>query len=543
MSRSSALFLVAAGLLAASIASRTTACPFCSAVSLTFSEEMANSDAVVIAKIVRRPPAPGPDDPVDAPAPLTGFEVVKVLKGEDLLGGKKEIDGIYFGQDPDDTQFLMMGIGKVDTQWSTPIALTPRSVEYLAKLPSLPPKGADRLAFFQEYFEDSDDLLARDSYDEFARAPYAEVKELKDRMHREKLLAWIDDPRIMTSHRRLYLTMLSVCGQPADIDHLEAMIKSDDREVKTALDALIACYLTLKGPDGLPLIEDLFLKNAQAEYTDTYSAIMALRFHGQESDTIPKPQLLAALRYMLDRPELADLVIPDLARWEDWSVMNRLAELFKNADEKSSWVRVPVINYLRVCPQPEAKALIEELAKVDPEAVERANSFFPLGTPGSETPVADVPPATKNGAEPTDEAAADSGTGDSGAGDPLTNAFSQDAQAPADPLPPAPVAEPEDAAAPAQPAANNDQAEQAAAPAVHESAPAPPAAAAQEAAPAAPAAEEKQSAAPVVKTSTKSRSAPSASPWALYIAPLGIAGLLFVAFQLLLRPNRSGTPA
>ena len=33
---------------------------------------------------------------------------------------------------------------------------------------------------------------------------------------------------------------------------------------------------------------------------------------------------------MLDRPQLADLVIPDLARWEDWSVMDRLVELFKN---------------------------------------------------------------------------------------------------------------------------------------------------------------------------------------------------------------------
>jgi hypothetical protein len=55
-----------------------------------------------------------------------------------------------------------------------------------------------------------------------------------------------------------------------------------------------------------------------------------------------------------------------------------LIKLFKNADEKSSWVRVPVINYLRSCPLPEAKSYIDELAKVDPDAVKRAQTFFPF---------------------------------------------------------------------------------------------------------------------------------------------------------------------
>jgi hypothetical protein len=90
---------------------------------------------------------------------------------------------------------------------------------------------------------------------------------------------------------------------------------------------------------------------------------------------------------------LADLVIPDLARWQDWSQMQRLAELFKDAKEQSSWVRVPVINFLRACPKPEAAELIKELEKIDPEAVKRANTFFPFGggasspTPGDSSGV------------------------------------------------------------------------------------------------------------------------------------------------------------
>ncbi len=81
---------------------------------------------------------------------------------------------------------------------------------------------------------------------------------------------------------------------------------------------------------------------------------------------------------MLDRPQLADLVIPDLARWEDWTQMEKLVQLFKEANDKSSWVRVPVINYLRACPKPEAKKYIAELEKIDPAAVKRANTFYPF---------------------------------------------------------------------------------------------------------------------------------------------------------------------
>ena len=234
----------------------------------------------------------------------------------------------------------------------------------------------------------------RDAYDEFAKAPYAAVKELKARIHRDKLRAWIADPNVTPSRRRLYLTMLGVAGDAEDCQQLENLMREQDRQKKLGLDAIIAAYLTLKGAAGLPLVEDLFLKNANADYTETYAAIMALRFHGQEEQVIPRDQLLAGLRTMLDRPQLADLVIPDLARWEDWSAIDRLVTLFKSANEDTEWVRVPVIKYLQACPLPEAKASLEELGKLDPEALKRAKSFFPFGAAAA--PSTKVPAGVEN---------------------------------------------------------------------------------------------------------------------------------------------------
>jgi len=362
---------------AAALWQRAAACPFCSAVSLTFSEEIGNSQVSAIAKLIQAPPRTDEGSSLDVAK--AKFEIVKVLKGAEHLGKTRQIDVAYFGDSPVGSKFLVNGIDPPAINWSTPIAITDRGVEYVTKALDLPKDGADRLAFFQDYLEDRDDMLSRDAYDEFAKAPYADVLALRDRMHHDKLVAWVKSTEIPVSRRRLYLTMLGAYGSKDDVPVLEEMIKSTDRQTKGALDALVAAYLTLRGPEGMPLVEELFLKNKDAEYTDTYATIMALRFHGTEEKIIPRPRLVEGLRLMLDRPQLADLVIPDLARWEDWSVIDKLVELFKNSDDESSWVRVPVINYLRACPLGEAKAKLDELAKLDPESIKRANSFFSLG--------------------------------------------------------------------------------------------------------------------------------------------------------------------
>lgn len=360
------------------------ACPFCAPVSQTFTEEMASMDAVVIARLTNLPAVATGTTAVRQEVPKATFEIVDVLKGTSHLGATKTLQTLFFGTAKTGEMFLVMGVDPPEIAWSTPMKVSERSAVYLRKLGDLPPKGADRLGFFQKYLEDQDATLARDSYDEFARAPYSEIQQLKPRLDREQILTWIKDPQIPANRRRLYLVMLSVCGGPQDLALLEQMLRSEDRQARAGLDAIIGCYLTLAGPEGMPLIEELFLKNTKAEYADTYAAIMALRFHGTETEIIPRARILQGLRHILDRIQLADLVIPDLARWEDWSQMERLVTLFKQADDKSSWVRVPVINYLRACPRPEAKQYLEELEKIDPDAVKRASSFFPFG--GSSAP-------------------------------------------------------------------------------------------------------------------------------------------------------------
>ncbi|MCC7474454.1 MAG: hypothetical protein IT425_03595 [Pirellulales bacterium] len=397
--------------------SRAVACPFCSVETKTLSEETGGADSVVLAKLVKEAPATA--DPGDPNSGMAKFSVVEVLKGAKELKGGSEIDVVFFGDSNREKVYLITGLGEEKVDWTTPLPLSTAAVEYVRKLPSVPALGADRIEFFQEYLEHADPLLAQDAYDEFAKAPYADLLALKNKMHHDRILKWVADPEASPSRRRLYLTMLGVCGTKDDVPLLEGMIASDfeqlrptlehdvglglsmggpwflpmvieaaqqdDRRRKLGLDALVACYLVLRGPEGMQLIEDRFLKNPRAEYTHVYSTIMALRFHGDENTgVIPRERLLAAMRLLLKNPEFADQVILDLSRWEDWAVLDQLVEMFKTSDE-NGYMRQPVVSYLTVASeQPgelgkRASAALEELEKLDPETVKTARSLMAFG--------------------------------------------------------------------------------------------------------------------------------------------------------------------
>lgn len=370
-------------------------CPFCSAASQTLRQESLSMDAVAIASLVS-------DGRVDIDGNAT-FVVERVLRGESLLEKGQKVQANYFGPGKNQKKFLLLGVDPRNLVWSSPLPLSAEAEKYIEEIQKLPEDPVARLDFYQKHFEHPDSLLARDSYDEFALAPYEDVKKLKSKMDHDQLMEWIRDPAISPDRKRLYYTMLGICGTPADAVEFESMIRSSDPDKRAGLDALIAAYLMLNGADGLKLIDDQFLANRKASYPDVYASVMALRFHGTEATVVPKEAILGSMRNLLAAPDLADLVIPDLARWGDWTQIDRLCELFKSANDDNSWVRVPVVNYLRACPLPEAKERLVELEKIDPKAVKRAATFFPIPAPPTDKKGDDkgAAPAKPAGSNPT----------------------------------------------------------------------------------------------------------------------------------------------
>ena len=124
------------------------------------------------------------------------------------------------------------------------------------------------------------------------------------------------------------------------------------------------------------------------------------------------------MRLVLDNPDISDQVIPDLARWEDWSILDQLVNKFKES-ERDAWIRQPVIAYLlTAAEQPgevgqSATTALEELEVLDPEGVKRARSYMAFGllargAATGEEKVKSDPSANEAEAEPSTEEVAES---------------------------------------------------------------------------------------------------------------------------------------
>lgn len=360
--------------LVAAVAGSAVACPFCESVQQTIRQQCITMDAVVIASSL---------DSALTVNPSTGIvkmKIERVIKGNDLVKVGQTVDAVYYGKVEVGRRFLLSGVDPPNLQWAC-LPVSKRAEKYIVDGSQVEDDPVARLRFYRHYLEDEEDLISRDAYDEFASTPYDVIQQIGPEMDHDQLIKWAKNPEIGADRKRLYFTMLGVCGSKDDLPMLEQMLRNPAKSVTGGLDALIACYLTLAGESGLPLIDELFIASKKTPFPQSYAAIMAIRFHGTEGDVIPRSALVESLHKVLDRSELADMVIPDLAKWKDWSQVERLKKLFIEAEKDKNWLRVPVINYLRACPLPKAEEAIAELEKIDPDAVRRAKMFFPVPVP------------------------------------------------------------------------------------------------------------------------------------------------------------------
>ena len=113
--------------------------------------------------------------------PMAKFEVREVLKGADALGGAKLIEAPFFDEKPLGGDYLILGTQQGGHRLGSP--LRPHAAKpqvCLRDRQAAGCSGPERLAYFQNYFEDSEDLLKNDSYYEFALAPYTMLQAMKD---------------------------------------------------------------------------------------------------------------------------------------------------------------------------------------------------------------------------------------------------------------------------------------------------------------------------------------------------------------------------
>jgi hypothetical protein len=350
-------WLFAAGtLLLAGPASRAVCCPFCSAPSQTMAEQVAQADGVCLVEWVSGKAASEQD-----PGTST-YEILQVVKGskESIAKGDR-VTLARFRAGKKGDLFLLMGTrsGKGSgIDWGSPTEITEPAFNYVAQAPPPEVPASKRLTYFVKFLEFPDQLVSNDAYAEFANAPYKDIAAVASRLPRDKIRTWIVRPETPQPRLGLYGMMLGLCGNDQDAQVLAEKISQKTEDFRIGIDGMISGYLLLTGPAGLEHIDEWKFKDRKVPFSETYAAMMGLRFMWQYAGgKIPNERLMQSMRILLERPELADLVIADLARWNDWSVQERLMEIYGKGDYNIPSIKRAIIRYMLASTQAKPAAV------------------------------------------------------------------------------------------------------------------------------------------------------------------------------------------
>lgn len=375
--------LLAGVALAGWTSSTVFGCPFCSAPSLTMTEQLSQANAALLVKWAGGQPAKDQD------GGFTEYEVVEVVSqpvGGKLAKGSKVKLVRYRAAKAGDLYMLLGTTAGAVIDWGSPIEVTEDSFTYVKNSPKPELPTNERLKYFLKFLEHPNPMVSTDAYGEFANAPYADITAIATDFPREKLRTWLSDPQISPSRLGLYGLMLGLCGKDDDALVLEKKIFEPTSEFRLGIDGIMGGYLLLTGEKGLALIEEKKLADKKVPFSETYSAMQALRFLWQYGDGKFEPERLRrSMRLLLDRPELADLVIADLARWKDWSVQDRLMAMYGKDDYDIPSIKRAVVRYMLACSKDmmaaerdvtNATLHLADLEARDPKTVSDAKRFF-----------------------------------------------------------------------------------------------------------------------------------------------------------------------
>lgn len=362
--------------------------------SSTLSESFMRSDVVVVATM-----------PKSGDKPNQGrFIVGSIKKGGKSVRIDAKIKTSIAGRESKSSHYLIFGnfdkppegeseLKEIDWSAATPISESGLKeldqivhLDQSVKVSPVTDSAAEtdrqvqRMKYFWNSLQHSDDLIAANAHLEFAITSDIALAKFRPQMKREKLVEWLKSKSTPVRRQELYLAMLAKCGKPSDGDwiapRLTKLVREQKRASMTELTSWIACYLSVKGDAGQELVSELFLDDS-SNFKNTYDAVAAIRHVTyQAQPSVSKTASIAMFRSLLTDPKLADLVVMDLARLEDWESTARLVKMFKESvakgDDSGAWIRLPIVNFLRLNPSMVSEDYLRELKLLDPKTFKKA---------------------------------------------------------------------------------------------------------------------------------------------------------------------------
>jgi hypothetical protein len=356
-------------------------CPFCPSAGQTLLGEVNQAHLIIFGTLSN-----AQRDPNEFGKGTTDMEIEMVVKDHDFLKGKKKITlPRYVPPDPKVKSkhliFAEIYKGELDPYRGEAVPEDSKIAEYLKGAIELKDKEmATRLHYYFKHFDSPDWAISGDAFQEFSNADYKDVRLAAAKMDPDRILKMLKDPNTSLARLGLLGLLLGHCGKGDT--HGKALKEFiDDPKVKqaTGLDGLLAGHILLDPKGGMDYVTSL-IKDTKEDFLVRYAALRGMRFFWEyRDDVLAKAKIVDAIKPLLEQPDIVDLAIEDLRKWQQWDLAAQIVDLFDRPTHDVSIIQRSIIKYALSAPT-DNKACAAFLARMrsDPKQAERVKDLEQL---------------------------------------------------------------------------------------------------------------------------------------------------------------------
>lgn len=349
----------------------SAACTLCGGNLLTqptLLEELRRSPIVLVGKLGQ-----ARENPNATGGGTTEFHIERVVQGGGRLDRRgKLLLPRFLPEDPRQRKtWVLFG----DVRHGQFDYLTARSVsgpaiaDYLKAILAIQSKPQPvRLAFVADRLDHAAPEIAEDAFLELSRATDADVGRLARQLDAKRLRAMLANPRTPPERLSLVAFLLSGCGDRRDAALLRSMLDSDNERFRSAYGGLLAGYIVLD-PEAAWKLAVSVMKDAKRSFLQRYAVIGTMRFlHGWRGNE-DRARTRTVFRHAIGYPDLADMVVEDLRRWNWWDLTSDVLATAAAKSHDGPIMRRAIVRYALSCPDKEAMQYIADQRRIDSEFV------------------------------------------------------------------------------------------------------------------------------------------------------------------------------
>ena len=312
----------------------------------------------------------------------TKFKVIRVIKGDKAVVDDSISVELSKPKTSPSADRHLIGYSELDRAWIIETEVDPELMRFLIRSLELGTALTDSSSlqqqseyyrFFVPLLEHANPPIADSAYNKLAKAPYAVLQVVGDQVDPSQLWEWIEDPQIVKDRGSLYLTLLGVCGAKRESAQLKKLIEQRHQtKSSTLLAPMLTSLAEIDGEDAVRFIEQAYILDRDRTLGEIIAAVDALRLHGSADGTIPRSRIMASYQLLLrERPALAELIIEDCQRWEEWGIAPTLMQFYVSG--KQPWNNKMIVDYLQDCPLPSAKHFLARIGAADQRVAKAGN--------------------------------------------------------------------------------------------------------------------------------------------------------------------------